>query len=476
MAHAPIMIKAYFLEYGKNAPGNSEYKGLVTEKTMFGTGYGFSEYTARKESIQNSIQTDSFIGYTGREWAVSDSADQYFTMSERGKLFSKEDRKMWADNAAKYFSKSGDLAWTMVISLEDYELLEKYGIIDQRDFANITNSALRKTFLRLHLDPDNMIWWEDYHTNTKHPHLHITFFEKEHTRDRGKLTPKELDAIKTIFITEMAARRTIVENYGLTETEILKVVHSNKKMIVEEAGELDFSTSEKIMTLYMQLPQHGRLQYNSTHMIPYRKQLDDIVDDILKIKPICDQYEQFKEKLVMLASNINELNNDNIASIGRVEDRKLRTQLANLVLKSFKDFDSLSIKELHKRRREEGLSIISDPDDPDLQEAMKYLSKNELSDYATGMQLVEKAAKNGTAKARYYLNNYRKHVHLTKAMFRMMKGSYGKELLREVKQVIREDTIAANQEIAAYLKNDSDIAAHSYEELETENYLKIRWD
>ena len=82
MGQADIVIKAYFFEYGKQAPRYSEFPGIVTSETMFGGKSSWANYTSRKESIKDSMNEDelgSFAGYTAREGATENSAKKYFT-------------------------------------------------------------------------------------------------------------------------------------------------------------------------------------------------------------------------------------------------------------------------------------------------------------------------------------------------------------------------------------------------------------
>jgi Type IV secretory pathway, VirD4 components len=183
MGQADIVIKAYFFEYGKQAPKYSEFRGIVTSETMFGGKSSWANYTSRKESIKDSMQTEdeemgSFAGYTAREAATNKSAEQYFTRTDSKRLYTNEDRKEWADESKKYFSKPGNIAWTLVVSLQDTSLLQKYAIKDQKDLSDMTCVSMNKILKRMGLNPDNVLWWEDYHTNKKNPHMHITFMSQ----------------------------------------------------------------------------------------------------------------------------------------------------------------------------------------------------------------------------------------------------------------------------------------------------------
>lgn len=355
MAKADVIVDVSFLQFGKNAPKNSGFKGIVNQSSLFG---GFTRYTGRESATENSIENDnldgetpansfeqsgSFAGYTSRDSATSGSSDSgYFTMTNDGKLYTDDERKQWIKKSKNAFSKPGDLAWTIVVSLDNYDLLKQYGIKDQNDLSRIAQVSLYKSFRKIGFDPGNMIWWEDYHTNTKHPHMHITFLEKENMRTRGKLTPKEIKDLKTTFINELAARKEYQHKYHQKADLALKEVTPLRQEIISAAERLDYSSIKKIYALYQQLPSTGRLQYGSSMMIPYRDQLDDIADEILKSPDVKEAYDKFTETVHSLSSNINDISGASVSDFEKTQDNKLRKQIANSVLQGFKTWKESS--------------------------------------------------------------------------------------------------------------------------------------
>lgn len=360
MGHADVIVDVAFLQYGKHAPSNSGFKGIVTTESVFG---GFVNYLVRDKAISNSMDDElvrgkgeqaektvssllhsehgldgSLMDYTSRENATKNSNDKaYFTMTNEGKIYSQEQREEWIRNSMKSFSKDGDLIWTLVVSLDNYDLLNEYELKTQEDFASTTQKALNKTFKKIGLDPNNMIWWEDFHTNTDHPHMHITFLEKEHTRDRGKFTEKEIDKVKTTIITEIAARKRYKELYLQESEDALKMINPLKKEVISQMETLSYKTLKDVSNLYSQLPRSGRLQYNSANMAPYKNQLDNIVEQILKSDELKGTYEQFTDHLKKFDNNMNAIGNEKISHMLEREDTKLRVMIANEILKGFKE-------------------------------------------------------------------------------------------------------------------------------------------
>lgn len=344
-----IVCNIAFLQFGKSAPKNSSFKGTVTQQSLFG---GLFSYTGREKATANSIELtsgggtpptqkkrdESFAGYTARGYATEKSVNEgkYFTMTNVGRLYEEPERMAWINASKGAFKEDGDVAWTLVVSLENYDLLKDYDIKDQNDFSKIASTAMYKFFRRNKFDPNNMIWWEDYHTNTKHPHMHITFLEKENHRTRGKLTQKELHSLSSFFINEIAARKTYKDKYKVDSKTALKQLGTLRKELVSSAKELDYQSIKGIFDLYSVLPKNGRLQYGSSMMIPYRKRLDVIVNNLLACDEIRNQYDSFIGKAIQLESNINDLAGQKVGTLVKSQDAKLRKQLANAILQEFK--------------------------------------------------------------------------------------------------------------------------------------------
>lgn len=519
MGHADVIVDVAFLQYGKHAPSNSGFKGIVTTESVFG---GFVNYLVRDKAISNSMDDElargkgeqakhtassllhsehgldgSLMDYTSRENATKNSNDKaYFTMTNEGKIYSQEQREEWIRNSMKSFSKDGDLIWTLVVSLDNYDLLNEYELKTQEDFASTTQKALNKTFKKIGLDPKNMIWWEDFHTNTDHPHMHITFLEKEHTRDRGKFTEKEIDKVKTTIITEIAARKRYKELYLQESEDALKMINPLKKEVISQMETLSYKTLKDVSNLYSQLPRSGRLQYNSTNMAPYKNQLDNIVEQILKSDSLKESYKKFADHLKTFDENMNAIGNEKISHMFESEDSKLRTQIANEILRGFKEVkQDLSEKanKVHDWKMEHGTQLLRDALDhiwvDDLlpeqkivvqelkeqnfvaaQMAIKNLGNSDMDQYLKGSVIViastedaekEKgieylhaASKQGNKQAKKFMNFFNRSVSFTKNEFHGYKQRFGMRLPKFFKRMLNNRKREVEEEIDEYLKQN----------------------
>ena len=519
MGHADVIVDVAFLQYGKHAPSNSGFKGIVTTESVFG---GFVNYLVRDKAISNSMDDElvrskgeqakhtassllhsehgldgSLMDYTSRENATKNSNDKaYFTMTNEGKIYSQEQREEWIRNSMKSFSKDGDLIWTLVVSLDNYDLLNEYELKTQEDFASTTQKALNKTFKKIGLDPKNMIWWEDFHTNTDHPHMHITFLEKEHTRDRGKFTEKEIDKVKTTIITEIAARKRYKELYLQESEDALKMINPLKKEVISQMETLSYKTLKDVSNLYSQLPRSGRLQYNSANMAPYKNQLDNIVEQILKSDSLKESYKKFADHLKTFDENMNAIGNEKISHMFESEDSKLRTQIANEILRGFKEVkQDLSEKanKVHDWKMEHGTQLLRDALDhiwvDDLlpeqkivvqelkeqnfvaaQMAIKNLGNSDMDQYLKGSVIViastedaekergieylHSASEQGNKQAKKFMNFFNRSVSFTKNEFHGYKQRFGMRLPKFFKRMLNARKKEVEEEIDEYLKQN----------------------
>lgn len=519
MGHADVIVDVAFLQYGKHAPSNSGFKGIVTTESVFG---GFVNYLVRDKAISNSMDDElvrgkgeqakhtansllhsehgldgSLMDYTSRENATKNSNDKaYFTMTNEGKIYSQEQREEWIRNSMKSFSKDGDLIWTLVVSLDNYDLLNEYELKTQEDFASTTQKALNKTFKKIGLDPKNMIWWEDFHTNTDHPHMHITFLEKEHTRDRGKFTEKEIDKVKTTIITEIAARKRYKELYLQESEDALKMINPLKKEVISQMETLSYKTLKDVSNLYSQLPRSGRLQYNSANMAPYKKQLDNIVEQILKSDSLKESYKKFADHLKTFDENMNAIGNEKISHMFESEDSKLRTQIANEILRGFKEVkQDLSEKanKVHDWKMDHGTQLLwnaleqiktddllpeqkivmkelkeqnfvtaqmaiknlgSSAVDQYLKGSVIVIASKEDAEKERGIEYLHSASEQGNKQARKFMNFFNRSVSFTKNEFHGYRQRFGMRLPKFFKRMLNARKKEVEEEIDEYLKQN----------------------
>ena len=322
MSKAHVISKFRFLECGKAPPKGSRFKGTISTASLL----DWYEYTGREKAAddkkEHSMHEGGLLGYTSQD-------DTTRTFSSDGWL-TKDKMPGFKKKIAKAFHKDGDICWDTVISLKDYQDSFQSNMYDVNDYAAIVSKSLPGYFKSIGLDPDNMIWWMNYHNNKKNPHMHIVFMEKVHTRTRGKLAQKYLDKYKSTWLKELGLRQEFTKRYEKAPKDVFREKDALRKTLISG---IDMRFHDQLLhSFYTTLPKKGRLSYNSKNMKPYRRQLNLIIRSLLQDEEIRPAYEEWLGKVEMLDDLQNTLANEKISHFKKTELDKLYTRIGNMIL------------------------------------------------------------------------------------------------------------------------------------------------
>lgn len=322
MSKAHVISKFRFLECGKAPPKGSRFKGTISTASLL----DWYEYTGREKAAdrkkERGMHEGGLLGYTSQD-------DTTRTFSSNGWL-TKDKMPGFKKKIAKAFHKDGDICWDTVVSLKDYQDSFQSNMNDVNDYAAIVSKSLPGYFKSIGLDPDNMIWWMNYHNNKKNPHMHIVFMEKVHTRTRGKLAQKYLDKYKSTWLKELGLRQEFTKRYGKAPKDVFREKDALRKTLISG---LDMRFHDQLLhSFYTTIPKKGRLSYNSKNMKPYRRQLNLIIRSLLQDEEIRPTYEEWLGKVEMLDDLQNTLANEKISHFKKTELDKLYTRIGNMIL------------------------------------------------------------------------------------------------------------------------------------------------
>ena len=322
MSKAHVISKFRFLECGKAPPKGSRFKGSISTASLL----DWYEYTGREKAAdrkkERGMHEGGLLGYTSQD-------DTTRTFSSDGWL-TKEKMAGFKKKIAKAFCKDGDICWDTVISLKNYQDSFQSNMYDVNDYAAIVSKLLPGYFKSIGLDPDNMIWWMNYHNNKKNPHMHIVFMEKVHTRTRGKLAQKYLDKYKSTWLKELGLRQEFTKRYGKAPKDVFREKDALRKTLISG---LDMRFHDQLLhSFYTTIPKKGRLSYNSKNMKPYRRQLNLIIRSLLQDEEIRPAYEEWLDKVEMLDDLQNTLANEKISHFKKTELDKLYSRIGNMIL------------------------------------------------------------------------------------------------------------------------------------------------
>ena len=295
--------------------------------------FNYSTRYAKEESDKD-FNYESLFDYAGR---YADNKKN-FTMSSEGKLDTKEKRDAFIEHGKNVLNKDGQILWEFVFSPKDIQTSDKYHLSNQSDYAAVITKIMPGYLKQSGFDPNNVTWWEDYHPDNRssiepHPHIHIYFFENNQERTRGKLKQKDLNLFKRLMANEMIKRQDKSEYDRLFSN-----INSDKKAIIDYSKKFKLDEIQSVKDLYKTLPSSGRLQYNSTNMIPYRKAIDKVVDELLNSKECKDAWNDFQKSLDRYEEISNRINGGNLSLRKETEIKKLKVQIANHILSEKKNY------------------------------------------------------------------------------------------------------------------------------------------
>lgn len=492
-----MIVKNYFMVTGKSAPKTSSFKGIVSAETIFGSRSLFNYHDRKDATIDSNHvageslfeiktgQGDSLMGYTGRGNATENSQkdERYFTQTSSGRLYTEEDRLRFADENRGYLEVSGKPIWEFIVSLDSYEFARDHHCQTQEDWAAITDRLIPKIAKAIGINPINLVYWEDFHTNTDNPHIHLTFFEKNLTRTRGKIPDKTEKYIKTLFVTEVVGRDLFKEKNGISVDEYLKT--TKKKAhdeLVTSIKSVDYRLCQGLADLYAKLPTTGRLQYNSYQMKPYKEELDSVITSLLQMDGVKEKYDEFLQTFDVLEDTPNEIMKGKIATMREAEIKKLYTVTGNYLLNIFKTMDGAksyqqlaSLKKFKWTTDDETLQSmitairsktnLTKSDEKFLLAAEKYLNNDHDPDAL--MQLQTLAAQ-GQPEAKHFENKRQQSVPITKSTLPSISRSVRKTE-RGLKRTVSEQKAELDSEIRQFLQENPDY----YSELSRKNQIEL---
>lgn len=323
-----VISKFRFLEYGKKAPKNSRFKGVINTTTLI----GWFSYTNRKEAANKKedkgMHKNGLLGYTSRDGNAT-------TYSSKGWLDSKDKINDFKKEISQAFHEKGNLCWDTVVSMKEYKDAFASGLYNVKDYAAIVEKILPDYFKSIGMEPSNMIWWMNYHDNKHNPHMHIVFMEKKQTITKGKLQKKYIDRYKTKFLKEFGMREKFKKEFHMDSKQAFKKIDEERNKIMDAAKNiLSDSKIIDLTDLSRILPKEGRLSYNSKNMVPYKKGIDGLITTFLHVPEIHEELLQWEENVRLLDDFQNHLAGDKSSHLMENEYKKLYTRLGNLMIKT----------------------------------------------------------------------------------------------------------------------------------------------
>ena len=327
-------------------PNDEKYAKYVEQRKFFSSNKSYDFVGYVQSGALNKPVLD-FVDY------VHDNEKSKGLFGKCGQISGNEIKQL-----RKALRQTQSPIWFGFISFE--EMFGKKYCNNSDQAIDFFNKQFPRFLSQAGFDVDNITWFAGLHENTNHRHIHFSFFENKPTRHTskdkelhysvGKINQKFLDKAKRDF-----------ELYFITNANKLidlrnDLLQSTKNTFEKEIN-LYPKLARKLELLSAQLPQYGRLSYDSDNMYFLKKNVDDITIHLLTKKHDMNimrlEYEsELRGKDIEIARICNENNMDPTKYLLTDKYKSdLYRRLGNIVIQFARKQKTENIKS-HSRRFE----------------------------------------------------------------------------------------------------------------------------
>lgn len=267
--------------------------------------------------------------------------------------------------------------WHGILSLP----AEQSQLVGYEDMEKLVRQTFGGFLKNAGFNPDNVALMCAMHENTENKHIHFTFYEKApkyrdkngelHYREKWKIDKQTLVEYRMSATAYLDERKKDLSKYRDAVVQSLRGVPTDRELYVA------------LLSLSDRLPKSGRFQYNSENVEPYRKEIDDVAQMLLRKCPgALEAHRKTLSEIARRGKALSETGSKNDYVKRLTEEYKSR--LGNVVLGMVKNFrvnpksavrGEPKTRKQHKaaarRRRERGARVI--------QTALRLVSGGERS-------------------------------------------------------------------------------------------------
>lgn len=270
-----------FLRYYDNAENLSKNPIKQTKygeaRKFYSCKKNFDYLTYVNTGTQRKID---YVEYSG------DSEKSSGVFGENGLMTPKERQAL-----RRKLRETKSVIWDCVLTFQP-----EFGARYCNEYEQAYN-LMRKEFPRFlkhaGLKPDNIKWYAGLHTNKRHRHIHISFFENEPTRYRERANGKKLEyslgTLNKASITRFKLRAELALTDVSAELKIARkdITTLTRDVLFSKESKLKYNSEfhSQMMWLIEKLPAEGRLSYDSKNMRTLKPVIRQLVDIAIKSNP-----------------------------------------------------------------------------------------------------------------------------------------------------------------------------------------------
>lgn len=195
--------------------------------------------------------------------------------------------------------------WHPIISLNE-EMSQHMN--SPEEASKFLKYALSPLWEHSQLKKENVNVLAGLHKDTDNRHLHISIWEKDNDKlsFKGVIPQRAIDEVIVKSAYYFSEKKYNLHKARDKAIDSLKEFCPSARTWNEQRYNEELR--HKIMSLANSLPDDGRLQYNSSHMIPYRKQVDDVVNHLITSDhTLRCAYQDYTDTVSSVCKDINQI-------------------------------------------------------------------------------------------------------------------------------------------------------------------------
>lgn len=270
-----VNCKIRYFENEETLSKNSIKKEKYGDARKFYSGNKSFDYLTYVNT--GTIQKIDYVEYSG------DSEKSSGAFGKNGLLSPKERQEL-----RRQLRGTKSIIWDCLLTFQP-EFGQKYCNEYEQAY-----DLMKKEFPRFLSDsgfkPENITWYAGLHTNKKHRHIHISFFENSPSRYRERTQGKQLEystgVINGISINRFKLRAEMCLTNVAAELKIARkeVTTLAKDVLFSKSNRLKYNAEfqARMIRLIDKLPTEGRISYDSENMKNLTPIINQLVDVSIK--------------------------------------------------------------------------------------------------------------------------------------------------------------------------------------------------
>lgn len=250
--------------------------------------------------------------------------------------------------------------WRAFISVTEHDAQTLGGQLMTREgWEAATRQELPPMLTKLGLDPTNVEWVASVHKKAGHPHIHLLFWERTVTRDKGLWSEKERRGIRQGWVSTLyrPERQRLGQEKSVLRQHVIAAVRAHDPGFLTPRMQREWTT--RITTLATQMPGTGRASLKFMPP-PVKASALDTANWVLNTIP---RFAEAADRYGAIAAEMAQHYSDDPAAQARARiqaQQDLAERVAQLVIREAAQWDATQTRQVIRELVERDDAALQD--------------------------------------------------------------------------------------------------------------------